>query len=110
MHTGTTGDIVIPAAGVYLITLHLAWDYASAVGIRMAWINVYDTGDRIVARDNITAVSDSEPGYINLATVWNAGAGNVVSAYVYQSSGGDLEVYSTASYTPEITVQQLTGA
>ena len=107
MHTGTTGDIVIPAAGLYSITLHVLWDYASDVGIRKAWINVYDTGDRIIALDNIPARSDGEPVPINLATNWYAGAGNVVSAYVYQNSGDYLEIDPSACYTPEITVQRL---
>lgn len=86
-------------AGIYLIFATIAFD-ANVTGIRQ--VDFYLNGATLLAQQRINAVSDPTLGStISLSTVYSLAINDYVQTFVYQTSGGALNVAAAGNFTPE---------
>lgn len=89
--------------GKYLIVAHLEFQ-PNATGIRVANITL-DTVTLIVRKVSLPPSTDNCS--LNLSTIVDMALNQYVRVIVYQSSGGNLLVYSTPQLSPEFMMQRI---
>ena len=89
--------------GKYIISLAIRFD-AHATGFRVAALRV-NVPLLIAAQENPPGLSD----YVRftVTTIWDLALNAYVEAYVWQNSGGALNVLATAGYSPEFMMQRI---
>lgn len=105
--TGTNTDrLTAPAAGWYYIWGNV--EYASnATGFRTTSVRL-NAGASIIAATQAAAVSGSET-IMNTSCLQYLAAGDYVRLYVYQSSGGALNIQASGSYSPEFGMVRISS-
>jgi hypothetical protein len=96
--------LTAPIAGVYQITANVVWD-ANATGERDLRFVPNASGSPIIALIQSPAAASGARTVQTLSTLWHLNAGDYVSLQVWQTSGGTLNVLSTAGYSPEFAMQ-----
>jgi hypothetical protein len=100
--SANTGRLTCQVPGLYAVTLLVNWA-SNATGARYAWIT-YNTGGATFAgnigTDSRPPVNGDETRMI-VTTEYRLAVGDYVECGVYQTSGGNLNVQSGASYSPE---------
>lgn len=106
-HSNTTNPsrITIPAgkAGYYLIIAKVEWNTNAGGNNRQIRLNLNGTN----IKNNIMAPDGDSPGP-QVQTVRNLAEGDYLTVSVFQDSGGDLDVYPTA--TQEFSISYLGAA
>jgi hypothetical protein len=105
IHSTTTNNrrLTCRTAGLYSINGHVQFA-SNATGSRVASILL--NGTHVIANMRVPAVSDGAT-VLTVSTVWSLAVGNYVELRVYQTSGGNLDVLVTASYSPEFGMTYL---
>jgi hypothetical protein len=105
LHDNVTNNSRLTAqkAGVYLITGHVAFA-ANATGKRR--VNIITGGAPSIAVQERLA-SASDVSYLSVSTVYYLAAAAYVELYVYQDSGGSLNVSALPNRSPEFAMQWL---
>jgi hypothetical protein len=102
LHDTVTNNsrLTAPVSGKYVITTSIF--YASnATGVR--YLAIEHNGTLTIAFDTRGAVSGDITG-ITISTIYNLSAGDYVRVWVYQNSGGNLNVSSTGNSSPEFAM------
>jgi hypothetical protein len=106
-HSNTTNPsrITIPAgkAGYYLIIAKVEWNTNVGGNNRQIRLNLNGTN----IKNNVMAPDGDSPGP-QVQTVRNLAEGDYLTVSVYQDSGGDLDVYATA--TQEFSIAYIGAA
>ena len=105
MHNTVTlnSRITATTAGRYLFVSNVEF-VANATGIRESRIL---RGATLIAGALLPVVSVAAVTVLNVATIYSMAAADDVEISVYQSSGGNLNVNSTANYSPEFMAHWL---
>lgn len=93
--TPTRGEIVAPRAGIYALSAGILWPGSDTDGKRALYI---DAGSRYAAQSEIQAAS-SGATLQNVSTIERLGTGDIVRAYVSQTSGSTLLISAFDSRT-----------
>jgi hypothetical protein len=93
--TPTRGEIVAPRAGIYALSAGVLWPGTDTDGKRTLYI---DAGSRYSAQSEIQAAS-SGATLQNVSTIERLDTGDIVRAYVSQTSGSTLVIGSFDSRT-----------
>jgi len=107
MHStsSNTGRLVAVAAGVYVIFGNLSMD-GNATGRRLF---------RIVVNGSTTisyvseSVDDTEAVYFNISSIVSLDEDDYVELQTYQDSGGNINVRSSANFSPEFAMAKILG-
>ncbi len=94
-------------AGYYQIEANLRWE-ANNSGRREIGITL--NGSTKIALENDWAVSGVQAMEMNVSTTYSLSVNDYVELEVYQNSGGDLNVNSSAAISPEFTMTRIAGA
>lgn len=102
MHDTVTnpGRITFNTAGLYIVTAHVDWA-SNAVGDRRTLFKLNGT-TYIAWVENMPNNAGASTSQV-LTTLYKFVAGDWVAAYGHQTSGGALNVNSTANYSPEFS-------
>jgi len=105
IHDNSTNNSRLTAttAGIYLITASVEFD-GSASGNR--WLVVELNGTTKLA-GHISRHSDGDTTYMSISTIYSLSATDYVEVYVYQNSGGPLNIRSTGNLSPEFSMIRL---
>jgi hypothetical protein len=106
MHStsSNTSRITVPLAGWYLVTGHVRFA-ANATGQRIAGIRY--GGANYLALQSDNNPSGTNTTIISIATLYYFAASDYIELVVYQDSGGNLNIVSTAQYSPELAVVKI---
>jgi len=102
MHDTVTNNsrLTCRYAGVYQITGTVGFA-ANATGIRQAQIRLNGTTSLVLDRHTTVTANDD---YINVSTLYLLAVNDYVELLAFQSSGGALNVLSTANISPEFSM------
>ena len=100
MHStsSNTGRITFTTAGRYLLTFAAEFA-ANATGFRQ--ISMDHSVTVGIASETVPVVSAAAATAMDTATHWACAAAEYATAFCYQTSGGNLNVNSSAAYSPE---------
>lgn len=100
MHSTVTnpGRITINTAGLYLVAAHMGF-VPNASGYRQAYLRL--NGSTIICVETIAASSSGAGTDLNPATIYKFAVNDYIEVVVHQTSGGALNLGSSANYTPE---------
>jgi hypothetical protein len=106
MHStsANTSRITITIAGWYLVWGGALFA-ANATGYRQ--LLIYLSGTSTLALQSDNAPSASSPTGLSVSTLWYFTAGDWVELLAFQNSGGNLNIDSSAYYTPEFAAMRL---
>lgn len=102
--SGSTGYLICQTPGYYIITGHVQFE-GNTAGHRQIWISLNGTTD--IGRVSMNPYNITPPARICITTVYYLDAGEYVELYVYQSSGGNLDVISISNRSPEFSMQRI---
>lgn len=105
IHSSNSSQLVAPRAGVYQIAGNVRWD-GSTTGKRDLYIRL--NGGDAIAYTILTPTVDNAMAQ-NVSTIYYLVAGDYVELYVYQNSGGALDVKVLAKLSPEFMMQRIGG-
>lgn len=97
-------QFTIQRAGAYRITAQVRFA-ANATGQRIVYIRL--NGSTFLAIDSRQAVTGGNPTDVTVPAEYELAAGNTVQLYVYQDSGGALNVTSAGNYSPEFSISRI---
>lgn len=105
MHTTFINSLRLTCrtSGKYLIVAHLCFD-SNPTGFRRLWILF--NGTAVIVLQQLDTVITG-PLFLQVTTIYDFVVGDFVDCYVYQNSGGDLNVLSSPQYTPEFMAQRI---
>lgn len=103
--TSNTSRLTVPAglSGVYAIFANVDWG-VSTVGRRLLAIRL--NGSTELAIDGRITESGGNSSCM-VATLYSLSAGDYIECYVYQGSGGNLNVNSYGNWTPEFSAVRI---
>jgi hypothetical protein len=106
MHStsSNTSRITVPISGWYLVTGHIRFA-ANATGYRQAAIRYGGSNYLALQADNNPDGANTT--IMSLATLYYLAASDYIELVAFQDSGGNLNVVSTAQYSPELAVMRL---
>lgn len=92
MHStvSNTSRITFTHAGLYDIKVALAWDTLSSSGSRFAWVQLNGAGTVLVG--SVASGTGNDPTVHNMAVDYIATAADYIEVFVYQTSGGTLNL------------------
>ena len=96
--------LICQTAGKYLIFATIGFD-ANAAGVRTLYVRVNGVD---VAMQQMAA-SPAGGTFFSISTVWDLAAGQYVELWVYQNSGGPLDVLAQVAKSPEFGMSRLGG-
>lgn len=100
----STAGLKVPRDGLYLVTVAIGWDIASAVGRRLGIF----TGVPIGIADDVPGATASI-ATDSVSTVQRVAAGTVIGLSVFQNSGAPLNVLGNATFQNEFTATFLSN-
>lgn len=108
MHSTVTNTdrLTAQTAGYYLITGNVSFA-TSGTGDRYLYICLNGTATIIALQGGIPSGAAGQL-VLNVSTVYHLAANDYVLLVVFQTSGGDLNVESSANYSPEFSAQLIT--
>jgi hypothetical protein len=94
--------LTAPRDGVYVVSANVSWDGASAAGARE--IAIVRNGTAIILRDVVQPAAGGNTSEQAVSTVTSLSSGDYVEVKLRQNSGGTLQIFSGAEYTPEFAL------
>ena len=94
----SSSALIAKSAGLYLIVGNISFA-ANVTGTRGIRITV--NGSAVIAQKTQNAVGGTDTTEMNIATLYLLATNDAVRIQAYQSSGGALNVLSTANISPE---------
>lgn len=101
--SSNTGRLTATTAGKYLIVGQVRWP-ANVTGLRQVWIKLNATTDIAVKRK---AQTENDLLGMDVTTLYDLDATDYVELYVYQNSGGSLNVEASSAWSPEFMMIRL---
>jgi hypothetical protein len=104
-------EVPVGQDGVYLITLHCYWAL-NVAGYRKLWASVYDGATHYLVESEVEPTIAGDAGSMSVSTIMYLGVGNRVAGWVYQTTGGNLNLISDAaasihSRSVELSIQKI---
>ena len=100
---GTPAQLTVPAVGYYLVGAHGAFA-VNATGIRAAYLRL---GGSVGIAYSSAEAPDFGVGPFSLATLWYFSAGLTAELWVYQNSGGALDLDAGGNQLPALWATRL---
>jgi hypothetical protein len=106
LHDNSTNPtrLKAPVAGTYSIAAHVQFA-DNATGVRQ--LAVFVNGSVMWATTEAAAKSTNN--WLSLSTIIQLAANDYIEVYVYQNSGGSLNILSAANYTPECSMVRVSA-
>jgi hypothetical protein len=92
--------------GLYAIGAHVRWD-ANATGIRQLYLLVNGSG--IIASEIQNAAAGGSTTDMGIATEHQLSVNDYVEVWVQQTSGGNLNLVSISTYSPEFWMSHISN-
>jgi hypothetical protein len=103
MHSTTVNNsrLIAPVTAKYLVTINFEFP-ANATGVRSLGVNV-NAGLQILAASSAT-VGGANPTQLTCSRVVALVANDYLTAFAFQTSGGNLNVNTNGAYSPSFTM------
>jgi len=106
IHSGSSTQLYCNTAGKYSIHGQIYWDN-NATGYRQLAISLNGTTQIAIKRDE--GQVGSNPMIHQISTTWDLNVGDYVELVVNQTSGGNLNVLTASSFSPEFMMHKIDG-
>lgn len=97
-----SNQIVFQTAGIYVVTLQAQFNTAAAVSRRDIRIYRPDSAGDLIGISRGSNVAAADALELNVVTIRGFIKGDAVSAYALQNSGGNVNIDSSAFFSPEM--------
>lgn len=102
--SSNTSRLTAPSDGLYIISAHVYFQ-ANATGFRQLSININGTAVALEVRTAVTVASTAT--IMTITTQTRMTAGQYAEVAVQQTSGGDLNVIASSSFSPEFMIARV---
>lgn len=100
---GAGGVLTSQTTGYYIISGHVSWANAGAVGDR--WLALFYNGGTFIAKHAQDAIADVV--HMSVGTIYRLALAETMHLIAYQNTGGPLAVLSGGNYSPEFVAQRI---